>query len=638
MRHFHSTIDTGTLARLQAEATQCPAWYRFRIAALSIFGDVMLTATQVIFLALPIALGLLMFRLDHPLYTGAGVLALVLLVWMVRPAFHFDDKALAKADAPALHELVESLRQHLDVPGMPVIVLDDSFNAGALQLRGAFGVFGGGFVLYIGVPLLCGLTREQLSAVISHELGHFSRRHGRFGHYIYRTRQGWSAYADYVTEEDSGFDKGLSAFAKWFVPLFNMRSFVWARQCEFEADADAASVAGALLMAQALVQMAVVGALWRDDLPAALRRLQRDQPQPPAHRLERFRAVIEQAGTERLKLLLNTALAEKSGWLDTHPALAERLAAIGSSVALPLGLFATLRPARCAGEELFGTDWAKTLMHFNQTWQEKAALGWHVQHLRARAGAHLLAVTSETGAALLPVPDRVERALLLSASDAETAAAFEAIQQDHPQNPRVLFELGAALLALDLSRGEALLEECVKRDPAYRVAAYAALLAAHDQAGNTQAARRFEARLERALAHRAQAADAFRAALTAAQINTCALSPAVLQVLAAVAAADPVVAGAAMCSGTQTIDTSKADAARAAITLPLHAFLLRIDPAQMEHARQSEGAVSERYCGYAASLLGPHEIVLAIPYFATETVPSFITSTLAALPAFAKLK
>ncbi len=638
MRRFHSTIDTGTLARLQAEAAQSPAWYRIRIAALSIFGDVMLTATQVIFLALPIALGLLMFRLNHPLYIGAGVLALVLLVWMVRPAFHFDGQAIAKADAPALHEMVESLRQHLDVPGMPVIVLDDSFNAGALQLRGAFGLFGGGFVLYIGVPLLCGLTREQLSAVISHELGHFSRRHGRFGHYIYRTRQGWSAYADYVTEEDSAFDKGLSAFAKWFVPLFNMRSFVWARQCEFEADADAASVAGAPLMAQALVQMTVVGTLWRDDLPAALRRLQRDLPQPPADRLECFRAVIEQAGAERLNVLLNTALAEKSGWLDTHPALAERLAAIGSSAALPLGSSEALRPARCAGEELFGSDWAKMLMRFNQTWQDKAALAWHVQHLRARAGAHLLAVTSEADAALLPVPERVERALLLSASDAETAAAFEAIHRDHPQDPRVLFELGAALLGHDLSRGEALLEACVKCDPAYRVAAYAALLAAHEQAGNTQAAQRFEARLERALAHRGQAVDAFRTALIAAPISTCALAPAVLQVLAAVAAADPIVAGVVMCSGTQTVDTSRADAARAAITLPLHAFLLRIDPAQMEHAKQSEGAVSERYCGYAASLLGPNEIVLAIPCYATETASLFITETITALPASAKLK
>ena len=170
MGRIYNSIDPHTVARLQIAATRSPNWYRAQVAALSILGDLLLTATQVLPLALPIALGLLLFQINQPVFMGAGVLALLLFIWMARPTSHLVDKILPRSDAPALYELVDSLRRHLDVPNAPRIVLDNSFNAGALQLRGPVGLFGGGFVPYLDIPLMQALTQQDLRAIISHEL------------------------------------------------------------------------------------------------------------------------------------------------------------------------------------------------------------------------------------------------------------------------------------------------------------------------------------------------------------------------------------------------------------------------------------------------------------------------------------
>ena len=246
---------------LQRKAAQNPRAYRRRLAVLAVAGDIALTAIQVI---LPLAALVLFGVLNALVLLGGlptipvlfywvGAAALIFLVWLVRPTVRWDGRELTAQQAPDLHEAIIELRRRLQVPGRMHVFLDDSFNAGAAESRGFLGLFGTRFALTLGVPLLAALSGDQVLAVIAHELGHFSRRHGRLGHWLYRARVGWIDYARQVEESDSPFDRAAAWYSSRFVPFFSIHCFVHSRQCEYEADADAALAVGGERVAGALL-------------------------------------------------------------------------------------------------------------------------------------------------------------------------------------------------------------------------------------------------------------------------------------------------------------------------------------------------------------------------------------------------
>src|SRR6185295_19361664 len=174
-----------------------------------------------------------------PMLIWLGVAAIAFFIWVFRPTFSLPDREL-KEPVPKLHAELGALKKKLRVPGHMKIYLDDRLNAAAMQTRGYFGVVGTRSGLILGVPLLLALSREQVLAVVAHEFGHFSRRHGLLGQWLYRARAGWIEYTKQVQQSDSVLDVAAAALAEEFLPYFSARSFVESRQCEYEADADAA--------------------------------------------------------------------------------------------------------------------------------------------------------------------------------------------------------------------------------------------------------------------------------------------------------------------------------------------------------------------------------------------------------------
>ncbi len=63
-------------------------------------------------------------------------------------------RALTREQAPLLFAEIDAIRDKLQVRKRMEVMLDDSFNAGALETRGFFGLFGTRRVLFLGVPLL----------------------------------------------------------------------------------------------------------------------------------------------------------------------------------------------------------------------------------------------------------------------------------------------------------------------------------------------------------------------------------------------------------------------------------------------------------------------------------------------------
>jgi Zn-dependent protease with chaperone function len=318
-----------------------------------------LALTVIILLPIFIPAIVVMLISSNAVIHWAAGLSLLLFLWIMRPTHHEINPALPREEAPALYAALDDLRARLGVGYEMQIILTDDFNAGALEMPGLLGSLGTRRTLYLGVPLLCALRPQEALGVIGHELGHFSRRHGLLGQRIYRTRQGWFSYTD-ADRHDSTLEQGAAAFARMFVPFFNSYTFVYGRRCEYEADADAASVVGSSTMAQALARTDVFNRIQEENFGAELARAQRESAEPPADFADR---IIRSAARQEQTVLdhhLQLALAQKSDWLDTHPCLAERIAA--------LGVEARLEPLAgpCAGEALLGEAWPAAKQKFSR--------------------------------------------------------------------------------------------------------------------------------------------------------------------------------------------------------------------------------------------------------------------------------
>ena len=98
--------------------------------------------------------------------------------------------------------------------------------------------------MVVGLPLLRALTPDEFRAVLAHEFGHLSGKHGRFSGWIYRVRQTWIQILTQVHQDRSYASFLFEPFLNWYAPYLNAYSFVLARTQEREADAYAVDFAG----------------------------------------------------------------------------------------------------------------------------------------------------------------------------------------------------------------------------------------------------------------------------------------------------------------------------------------------------------------------------------------------------------
>jgi Zn-dependent protease with chaperone function len=124
-----------------------------------------------------------------------GLAAFIFLWWLVQPSPGTVGRHIVRRqEAPAFFEMVDGLCISAAAPRIHRIVLDNELNAAAYQTGGFLSLLGSRRTLILGVPLLRMLSVDEVKAVIAHELGHFSRNHGRLGHWIYRVRAKWDHY------------------------------------------------------------------------------------------------------------------------------------------------------------------------------------------------------------------------------------------------------------------------------------------------------------------------------------------------------------------------------------------------------------------------------------------------------------
>src|SRR2546430_7178549 len=267
-----------------------------------------------------------LLKLGWPLVVLAYAILRALWVRFPRP----EGIEIVRRDAPELFRAVDDLRRTLACPRFHHVLLTDEWNAGVVQ-RPRLGPFGWyENYLELGVPLMAGLTPEAFHAGLAHEFGHLSRSHGSFGSWIYRIRATWSHLLESLGQAGHRWRGVFEAFLNRFAPYFNAYSFVLARTREREADRVAGELAGRETLGRALVALSLGDALLKRRYWPSVERLTHDQADPPDGIISQMIGALRAgAPAHDARSWFDAALRLKTGVDDTHPCLAERLAALG---------------------------------------------------------------------------------------------------------------------------------------------------------------------------------------------------------------------------------------------------------------------------------------------------------------------
>jgi Zn-dependent protease with chaperone function len=455
------------VARLDQQARRSPAAYRLKVILLAYAGyayvALVLAVAGVLFIASLATLPYLKaFAVKLALVFGAFFWVVASAMW-VRLELPQGQRVTRQA-APELFDLIDRLQRSLGAPRFHDVLITEDFNAAVVQTPrlGLLGWYRN--ALLIGLPLMKALTREQLAAVLAHEFGHLAGGHGRLGNWVYRLRFGWARLAQALQERRSAGSFAFRPFFRWYAPYFSAVSFPLARANEYEADAASARLTSSAAAAAALTSVNVVGSFLQarfwPDLHRKADEVAVPSFAPYAQMGDAFRTGIDEAA---LRGWLDAAMAQETSVADTHPALAERLRALGACPLLELP------KAGEAADTLLGSALPSITAEFDRRWREAIQPSWERRHQEVSAKREQLAVLDARAAKgeSLTIDERLQRARLtdeVGAGAEASLAQFRALYVDAPDDAAVCFGLGAHLLRIGDDAGAAFIEHAIARD------------------------------------------------------------------------------------------------------------------------------------------------------------------------------
>ncbi|MBL9155619.1 MAG: M48 family metallopeptidase [Verrucomicrobiales bacterium] len=509
------------IERLQQESAADPPGFAAKVVAIALGGFAYLILVLALALSLTIGTVVLMITAPNAGIIKLGIVLLILfggLSWAIVRSLFVRLEApegivLRPADAPALFQLIDKLRDQLRCSRFHIVLLSGDYNASVTQIP-RLGIFGWQKnYLTLGLPLMQSLRPDEFEAVLAHEFAHLSGNHGRLGTWIYRLRRSWEGVFENLANQQSGGTWMLSKFVSWYWPRFNAHAFVLSRAQEYQADALAASLAGPSAIAGSLMRISIYGrhldeAFWEPVVAEASR-----EAAPPRDIYARMPRLLG-SGPDPAKLsewMRQSYLMDTTNF-DTHPCLRDRLRAIGQ---LPEGVAEGRYPAelppigdRTAADVLLGARQDDLTATLSQRWADAVAEGWAEKHRAACVAREELAKLDaqpepeeEASDDADAVGERVSRlwarANAIRETDGDTAALplVTEVLRLRPADPLANFVIGCHLLQKEDATGIERLE-IPARDPELARHALIALAEYYHRHGLREKRREIEDRLE----------------------------------------------------------------------------------------------------------------------------------------------
>lgn len=459
--------------KLELYERQHPTAYRLRVALLAALGYLLLFGVLVIlliFIGLMISLRMINYLVIQVLAVLIGVSYIIvssLLIALPEP----EGDELKREQAPRLYELVNEVRAATDGPKLYKILLTREYNAG-IEQRPRLGVLGWHQnYLRVGLPLLGALSLDDFRAVLAHEFGHLSGNHGKFSGWIYRVRQTWVQVMENTKKHPRYGLEVFQRFFNWYAPYFAAYSFVLARAQEYEADRCSVVFAGKDAAARALINLEPKGrALNEDFWPAFYHRADHESKPPRDTFVSLLQSLREPVAPDKAQLWFTESLTAKHRYDDTHPALADRLAAIGYSDVrdkADLSSFAITNGQPYADQCLLAQAPNAFIERQNKWWRDELAHGWKERNKFVLEAEQALATLEEKAkTAELTVEDLWDRARYVCGLQ-DNSVALPLLQQVLvllPDHAAANYTIGATLLTHGDEAGIKHLEVAMEKD------------------------------------------------------------------------------------------------------------------------------------------------------------------------------
>lgn len=375
-----------------------------------------------------------------------------------------EGRELTRAEAPKLFERIDELRQRMNGPAIHHVLITDELNAAIVQ-HPRFGLFGWEEnYLILGLQLLQVMSEEEALSVVAHEYGHLSGYHGRLGGFIYRFRSAWGRMQSLSEQWTDWGSKLIARLFQWYAPYFNAYTFVLARQNEYAADRTAAEMAGADNAANALLRINLAAQFKDDVFWPTIDQMVPDQPKPPGNRSHHWVRTIDEKLDEPARLrYLDIARQERTGHMDTHPALTDRLHAIGMQ-ADETAARNLLPPSQSAAQIWLGETLPAIQDEIDRAWHDHAAEHWQRRHQQiAEWQARLAQLRSQE---TLTTDDRWEEIKLIQELEpqADVLPRINELLQLQPEHVSARFLRGTTLLSNGDESGIDDLEKVMQQD------------------------------------------------------------------------------------------------------------------------------------------------------------------------------
>lgn len=238
-----------------------------------------------------------------------------------------DDKA------PRLYELLAELGENYKLPRIHRLVIHDKFSLEFVRVP-RFGLpLLTTNVLYIGLPILQGLSPAEFRGALARLLGQYSAVQNRKTHWIYRWYQFCQQNQQAYRKRKSAMFQPMRLFYKFYTPVLKYFAAGTLRQDELEADIYMLEIMNDTDVADVILRYEVSQAFLKNKYWPKIYAMLRKNPANPDYLPHiNMAKVLRNALTENefaqtLKDLMN----QETNWQNTKPDLHTRLENIGQS-------------------------------------------------------------------------------------------------------------------------------------------------------------------------------------------------------------------------------------------------------------------------------------------------------------------
>jgi Zn-dependent protease with chaperone function len=488
------------VTEMEALNRRDPEGYRKKVGRFASLGFLVYAATLVfVLLLLALAVWIVVAGriggVSIKLLFAVGFLAFVFLraLWIkVEPP---EGRIVTEAEAPELMRELERIRKQIGAPPIHQVLINEDYNAFAAAAP-KFLVFGEQCYVVLGLRLMLTHPKEEVIAIVGHELAHHSRSHVRSGMREYRLEAMWRGVLYQLLEAGSVMVKPFLAFVKWYSPRFSAMSLVLRRQAEFEADELGAEATSKEAMAMGLVRLTVNGATVFAEQTKSIKEAVKRSEVPVAGVLQGL-IDLSPPNPAKARDALVRGLRNETVFEDSHPSLRERTKAIGVSAdpSKPEevdALLAKLRPVDVsAAASFFGARLPALVREFDAKWIENAKEGWaeqHKQYEESRQTLQQFATRDIEEVSEKEAVDWVQSHGHYHGGENTVGLAIRAAER-FPQNGELQFFAGYALVERDDEAGVAYLERALELNPRLQTAVHSSLAEFRAARGESHAAR-----------------------------------------------------------------------------------------------------------------------------------------------------